>query len=200
MNTTDAGQQPVTKFHTVHWFAVGIVIVFTVLTVLEWRRISAERQHTPESTEPTTLSLASPAFPPDGMIPDTYTCDGTGINPPLTISGVPDGTETLALVMEDPDAPLGTFDHWLFWNVPPTVTSIPENSVPDRAELGLNSRGTTEYIGPCPPSGTHRYVFKLFALGPGFGIPVSKTKTELLASMKGYILGETMLIGRYGRN
>src|SRR5690349_14811657 len=109
----------------------------------------------------TILSVSSAAFQHDDYIPKKYTCQGAGISPPLTIKGIPEHTRSLALIMEDPDAPVNVYDHWIVWNIPPTDT-IPENTVPGRE--GKNSSGKIGYIGPCPPSGTHRYFLKLFAV------------------------------------
>ena len=107
------------------------------------------------------LVISSPAFENDGDIPSKYTCDGEEINPPLKIANIPGEAKTLALIVEDPDASKGVFDHWLVWNIEPTG-NIAEDSVP--GTVGINSFGNTGYGGPCPPSGSHRYYFRLFAL------------------------------------
>lgn len=142
------------------------------------------------------MQLSSPAFTHMGMIPKQYTCDGDDINPPLRISGIPAETQSLVLIMDDPDAPKGTWDHWIMWNIPPT-SLIPENSAP--GEQGMNSWPKKGYGGPCPPSGTHRYFFKLYALDAELDLSATARKAEVEQVMQGHILAEAELIGRYGR-
>src|SRR6266568_2267554 len=111
-----------------------------------------------------TLKITSPAFAHNGTIPAAFTCDGADSMPPLAIGGVPQKAKSLALIMDDPDAPVGTWVHWVAWNIAPQTTEIIEHSVPAGAVQGRNSWGRNSYGGPCPPSGTHRYFFKLYAL------------------------------------
>jgi Raf kinase inhibitor-like YbhB/YbcL family protein len=110
------------------------------------------------------MEISSPVFEDGGRIPAKYTCDGAGVNPPLEFSGVPESAASLALVVDDPDAPAGTFIHWTVWNIDPSTRRVDEDSVPHGAVQGANSSGTAQYYRPCPPSGTHRYFFKLYAL------------------------------------
>src|SRR5438105_3192169 len=117
-----------------------------------------------------TLTIGSPAFEPNGMIPAKYTCQGENVNPGITIENIPSGTKSLALIVDDPDAPNGVFTHWVVWNIRP-VEMLIENTVP--GEEGRNSFGKTRYQGPCPPSGTHRYFFKVYALDTLLDIPAS---------------------------
>ena len=141
------------------------------------------------------MKITSPAFSHNQPIPKKYTCQGQDINPPLAISGVPAGTESLVLIMDDPDAPGGNWDHWLVYNITPT-SEIKENSVPGTQTR--NDFGRVNYGGPCPPSGTHRYFFKLYALD--MGMPLFKkapTKKELESTMQGHILDKAELIGLY---
>lgn len=146
----------------------------------------------------TGLTVKSPAFENNKFIPVKYTCDGDEINPSLTIEGIPQGTKTLALIVDDPDAPSGTFDHWIVWNIPPTG-KIEENSVP--GTQGLNSAGQHSYIGMCPPSGTHRYFFKVYALDTKLDLkPESTKKKDLEKAMHGHVLSKGELIGLYNRN
>jgi Raf kinase inhibitor-like YbhB/YbcL family protein len=154
-----------------------------------------------EETEETALDmkLVSSAFVHDKTIPSTYTCDGENINPPLSISDVSKDTKSLALVIDDPDAPMGTWVHWTVWNIAPTTAEISENSVPEKATQGTTSFGKPGYGGPCPPSGTHRYFFKLFALDTMIELDGKATVAEIEEAMKGHILAQTQLIGRYGR-
>ena len=108
-----------------------------------------------------TLKLTSPAFANNQMIPQKYSCKGEDINPPLKIEGVPKNTKSLLLIVDDPDAPVGNWNHWIVWNIPPETSVIGENSVPQNAVLGMNDFRKLDYGGPCPPSGTHRYFFKI---------------------------------------
>lgn len=146
-----------------------------------------------------TLSLKSTAFKNNDSLPSKYTCQGEDINPPLEINGVHPATKSLVLIMDDPDAPAGIWTHWTAWNIPPATTNIAENSKPDGVE-GTTSFGKPGYGGPCPPSGTHRYFFKLFALNTILDLPSSANKEDLEKAMKGYILDKTELIGLYQKN
>lgn len=142
------------------------------------------------------LKITSPAFQHNGLIPSKYTCDGENINPALQIEGIPEGTPTLALTMDDPDAPMGTWDHWIVWNIPPS-NLIKENSVPGIE--GLNTSRTHSYGGPCPPSGTHRYFFKVYALDTKLTLNPSSTKRDLEKAMQGHILAKGEIMGKYAR-
>lgn len=142
----------------------------------------------------TVLSIRSPAFEHEGKIPVKYTCEGAGISPPLDIKGVPEDTKSLALIMEDPDAPKGVFDHWVIWNIPP-VDMIPENTSPGLE--GINSAGKIGYTGPCPPSDTHRYFFKLYAVDMLLDIAKGANKTKLLFVLQKHVLAYGELIGLY---
>ncbi len=143
------------------------------------------------------LTVKSPAFENNKLIPAKYTCDGDEVNPPLTIEGIPQGTQMLALIIDDPDAPRGTFDHWIVWGIPPT-SKIEENSVPGIE--GLNSAGQRSYMGMCPPSGTHRYFFKVYALDAKLVLsPSSTRKKDLEKAMQSHILAKGELIGLYKR-
>jgi len=144
------------------------------------------------------MELCSSAFDQGAMIPSRYTCDGADVSPPLTISDVPEGTVSLALVMDDPDAPGGTFDHWLVWNIPAGTTRIPEGAEPEGVQ-GRTGFGRLGYGGPCPPSGTHRYRFKLYALDRTLDLPEGSGKSALESAMEGHVLAEALLEGRYSR-
>jgi Raf kinase inhibitor-like YbhB/YbcL family protein len=145
------------------------------------------------------MRLTSPAFADAGNIPARFTCDGENINPPLAVSGVPAEAKSLVLIMDDPDAPAGDWVHWTAWNIDPDVTVIAEQSVPAGAVEGLTSFGRPGYGGPCPPSGTHHYQFKLYALDRTLDLPASAKKADIESAMAGYILTETMLVGLYQR-
>jgi len=141
-----------------------------------------------------SLRVRSVAFSQGGHIPPKYTCEGENVNPPLEIEGVPEKTKTLALVVEDPDAPRGVYDHWLVWNIPPNE-AIAENTVPGIS--GKNSFGNTDYGGPCPPSGSHRYYFKVYALDEELNIPAGSDKQTLQDAMKDHILASGELMALY---
>ena len=131
------------------------------------------------------LTVKSPAFENNKLIPSKYTCDGEEVSPPLTVEGIPEKTKSLALIMEDPDAPAGLFIHWLVWNIPPT-NEIQENSVPGTE--GLNTNKKNSYHGPCPPGGTHRYYFKVYALDTHLNIGAFSEKEVLENAMQNHIL------------
>lgn len=147
----------------------------------------------------TNLKISSPAFGHSQMIPVKFTCDGADINPPLTIEGVPQAAKSLALIMDDPDAPRGTWVHWVVWNIDPSTREIKEDSLPPGAKQGKNDFRKLDYGGPCPPSGTHRYFFKLYALGRMLSLEEGASKAELEKAMEGHILGQAELIGLYKR-
>jgi Raf kinase inhibitor-like YbhB/YbcL family protein len=145
------------------------------------------------------LQIRSTAFVTNGYIPARYTCDGTDINPPLEIADVPAGTKSLALIVDDPDAPVGMWVHWVVWNIDPATREIAEDSVPSGAGQGKNDWKRNNYGGPCPPSGVHRYFFKLYALDVKLNLGSGATKTELEKAMHGHILANAELIGLYKR-
>jgi Raf kinase inhibitor-like YbhB/YbcL family protein len=159
------------------------------------------------------MELTSTVFENGGPIPAHYTCDGAGTNPPLTISGVPAGAVSLALIMDDPDVPKqlkpdGVFDHWVLFNIPPGITSIPEDMHADAVPgvHGANGRGVLGYYGPCPPPqyepSEHRYMFTLYALDAELDLEEGATKGDVQEAMKraeGHIISTTTLIGKYRR-
>lgn len=147
------------------------------------------------------LQIKSPAFDMNGLIPKKYTCDGRDVSLPLKLEGIPPGTKSLALVMDDPDAPVGTWDHWILFNIPSTVTELVEDikNLPPGTGEGKNSWNKTGYGGPCPPDREHRYFFKLYALDTLLGLKNGVFKKELEAAMKGHVLGQAELVGRYDR-
>ncbi len=145
------------------------------------------------------LQITSPAFQNNGNIPRLYTCDGKDINPPLMIAGVPQEAKSLALICDDPDAPVGIWVHWVLWHIDSSVKEIKENTVPTGAVEGMNDFRKHAYGGPCPPSGTHRYFFKVYALDTMLDISPNSTKADLEKAMKGHILAEGQLIGLYKR-
>jgi Raf kinase inhibitor-like YbhB/YbcL family protein len=146
------------------------------------------------TTTKNSLIVNSVAFSAGGHIPAKYSCEGEDINPPLEITGFPEGTKTLAIIVEDPDAPRGTFDHWLVWNIPPNEP-IDENSA--RGISGRNGFGKTGYGGPCPPSGSHRYFFRVYALDTQLSLSAGSDKKALQDAMKDHILASGELMARY---
>ena len=149
--------------------------------------------------------LKSAAFENGGFIPRLHTCDGKDMSPPLFWTGIPQKTASLALIVEDPDAPRKTWVHWVLFDLPPETAGLPEG-VRARPVLegggvhGVNDFGNVGYGGPCPPSGTHSYVFTLYALDSKLGLPPRATREEVGAGMQGHILSQSRLVGRYSRS
>ena len=148
------------------------------------------------NSETNQLRISSPAFENEGEIPVKYTCDGEGFNPPLQIENIPENTKTLALIVEDPDATNGVFDHWIVWNIN-RVSRINEHSLPGTS--GDNSAGKSGYHPPCPPNGSHRYYFYIFALDNALDILAGSDKQHLLKAMEGHMLAKGSTMGRYER-
>ena len=150
------------------------------------------------------LSLVSAAFEEDGMIPRKHTCDGADLSPALAWSSAPAGTRSFALICDDPDAPVGTWVHWVIFNLSVDTRALPEGvALRERLESGaiqgVNDFGKIGYCGPCPPHGMHRYFFKLYALDAELDLNGRVTKERLLRAMEGHILGEAHLMGKYKR-
>ncbi|MBI4137085.1 YbhB/YbcL family Raf kinase inhibitor-like protein [Candidatus Roizmanbacteria bacterium] len=145
------------------------------------------------------MDLTSDSFENNQTIPSPYTCDGEGINPPLSIGGIPEETESLALTVTDPDAPAGTWTHWVVFNIPPDTDEIDEDSVPDNSLQGVNDSGNMKYGPPCPPSGEHRYVFHVYALDTMLDLPAGADREALESAMEGHILEQAQLVGNYSR-
>lgn len=156
---------------------------------------------TPTETTPSrrVFMLKSRAFENNGSIPERYTCDGVNISPPLTISGVDPQAKSLALIVDDIDTPRGTWVHWLVWNIPPQTTEIAEGALPAGASQGVTGFGENAYGGPCPPSGSHRYIFRLYALDIVLALSAAEKKPDLEDAMNGHVLEFTQLLGRYSR-
>lgn len=150
------------------------------------------------TSEEPMLKIESSAFKNKEKIPAKYSCEGEDLSPPLLFSNIPTKAKSLALIVDDPDAPTGTFDHWIVWNLPPATTELAEGaSVPSE---GVNGFGATRYRGPCPPRGKpHRYFFKLYALDTTLDLAAGSTKAALENAMKGHILSEAELVGLYQR-
>ena len=144
------------------------------------------------------MVLSSPAFENNGAIPSVYTCDGSDISPPLAITNVPKNTQSLALIVEDPDTPVGVVTHWIVWNIPPQKSQFDKGEKIEFPQ-GMTVFGTIGYGGPCPPSGIHRYFFKLYALDAVLDLVDGSTKDSLIQAMDGHILEQTTLMGKYSR-
>jgi len=149
----------------------------------------------------TTLGIASPRFSDGGPIPDRYTCQGVNVSPELRFSSAPPGTQSLALLVEDPDAPTGNFVHWVLYQIPPNATGIPEGGpLPPGAKEGINDFDHLGYAGPCPPRGkAHRYYFRLYALDTSLNHLVEPTRDQLLEAMHDHILAKSEVMGTYRR-
>jgi hypothetical protein len=165
--------------------SIIILLVFISLCVLSFH-VSAKEG---------PMKLSSPAFEENGKVPKRHTCDGENTSPPLVINDVPAGAASLALIVDDPDAPVGTWVHWVVWGIDAGTREIKTGSLPAGAVQGVNSFRKSNYGGPCPPSGSHRYFFKLYALDAALKLDAKATKADLERAMKGHAEARTM--GRY---
>jgi Raf kinase inhibitor-like YbhB/YbcL family protein len=150
------------------------------------------------------IKIESSAFKEGGMIPVKYTCDGEDVSPPLKWGDLPTGTKSIALISDDPDAPVGTWVHWVLYNLPPDVRALSENIPPNKtlengAVHGNNDFKRVGYGGPCPPGGTHRYFFKIYAVDKKIDLAPGASKAQLLKAMEGHILDNGELMGKYKR-
>jgi Raf kinase inhibitor-like YbhB/YbcL family protein len=145
------------------------------------------------------MKLASPDFSEGSSIPERFTCDGEEISPTLKIDEVPQAAKSLLLIVDDPDAPRGTFTHWLIWNLNPDLAEIMADTPPPGAVQGVNDFGTRQYGGPCPPSGVHRYYFRLYALDVTLELAPKSKRKAVDDVIKGHIVAEATLMGRYAR-
>jgi hypothetical protein len=144
------------------------------------------------------MRVTSSAFQEGAIIPSKFTCDGADTSAPLQIADVPPVAKSLALIVDDPDAPSGLFTHWIIWNISTQTNNIGEGSAPSGLQ-GTNDFGKSGYGGPCPPSGTHRYYFKIFALDRDLDLTAGAKRAQLEAAMKGHIVAQGQLMGRYTR-
>ena len=151
------------------------------------------------------MNISSTAFTEGGMVPQKYTCDGTDISPPLKWDAVPAGTKSIAIISDDPDAPVGTWVHWVLYDIPADTRQLPEDLPTESNVLGTASQGQNDfrklgYGGPAPPPGkAHRYFFKLYAVDAKTGLSASSTKEEVLDAIEGHVLAKTQLMGTYER-
>jgi len=162
----------------------AVVILFAVIA-----SFAAERAR---------IRITSSAFQEGGNIPSKSTCDGSDTSPPLQITGIPSEAKSLVLIADDPDAPGGLFTHWLVWNIPPQTNSISEGTAP-KGVHGTNDFGKTDYKGPCPPPSAHRCSFKVFALNRELDLRGGAKRSQLDAAMKGHVIAQGELVGRYAR-
>ena len=157
-----------------------------------------------KGAKPAKLDVRSPAFQEGAMIPKLYTCDGKNVSPPLIWGVVPERAQSIALICDDPDAPRGTFVHWVLFNLPTETKGLPENvpvgkTLANGAKHGAGTSKKNGYMGPCPPSGVHRYYFKVYALDSKLNLDSGITKEQLLKAMDGRVLAEGQLMGTYKR-
>ncbi len=196
---------------------VGVVIAVAVASIVAFMKQAVDNKNGIMKIE--TMTITSPSFAHNGTIPKKYTCDGENVSPELRIEGVPKEAKSLALIMDDPDAPMETWVHWIIWNLtrlegdPPSAIEIEENVgsfntlvsgrnnslVVRKAIEGITSFGKPGYGGPCPPSGTHRYFFRAYALDVALNIPNGAGRGDLERAMEGHILARAELVGFYGR-
>jgi Raf kinase inhibitor-like YbhB/YbcL family protein len=168
-------------------FPVFVISVVGIACLLSFNAIAKEKP----------VKIWSPAFAENAKIPAQYTCDGQDKSPPLEIEDVPSNARSLAIIVDDPDAPAGTWVHWVLWNIDPATKKVAAGSAPKGAREGVNDFGKNGYGGPCPPSGTHRYFFKLYALDGPLDLPAKTTKADLERAMKRHIVGQAKMIGLY---
>ena len=187
------------------WLVIAIAL--GILGVSGWYYLARQ---TPRAYDPTaspilktgSMELRSTAFSDNQNMPPQYTCDGADISPPLTISDVPEEAQSLVLIMDDPDVPaisgVAVWDHWIVFNIPPTTTEIPEGTEPPGVH-GIGTSKNLNYHGPCPPDREHRYILTLSALDTQLALPEGATKQQVQEAMKGHVIEQTQLTGRYNR-
>jgi|WetSurMetagenome_2_1015567.scaffolds.fasta_scaffold197880_2 Raf kinase inhibitor-like YbhB/YbcL family protein len=183
---------------------LAIGLTTAIILASSCRTESADKPAAGKADSKMSINLTSTAFKHEGMIPSQYTCDGLDISPQLAWSNVPEGTKSFALICDDPDAPVGDWVHWVLYNIPPATREIAEKitnaeKLPSGALHGKTDFNRYGYGGPCPPGGTHRYFFKLYALDSTLTFKEAATKKTLLEAMKGHILGQAELMGKYKR-
>ena len=177
-------------------FLINFIIVGCNVETEKYDIVIEQKEVVEKTVEVVNMKLTSPAFEHNQAIPSEYTCDGTDTSPELDITDVPQNAKSLVLINDDPDAPVGTWDHWIVFNIHPSNSKISKGQEPS-GTAGKNSWGKTGYGGPCPPSGTHRYFFKLYALDTELGLQEGATKEDIEAAMEGHIIEKTELIGTY---
>ncbi len=183
------------------WHYCLIYLLYSAVIICLWQE-DILAQDKAKGGEPMDIGITSPAFEQGSMIPEKYTCKGKDISPPLIWGGVPEGTKSICLICDDPDAPMGTWVHWVIYSIPPNTTGLPEGIPPK----GILENGSTQgrndfrkigYGGPCPPAGTHRYYFRIYAIDTKIDLEPGATKKELLKIIEGHILAQGQLMGKY---
>lgn len=185
---------------------IGLVVILGIILAVVLRTnntkssiINSEPKNSSLNAQKKPMKITSSAFEDNGQIPSEYTCDGQNLWPEITINDVSVQAQSLALVMDDPDAPNGTFTHWILYNIPPTTLKIESGIIPFGSEEATNSFGKKEYGGPCPPSGTHRYFFTLYALDRKISIPQTATVDEVKNLISANAIDKTTLTGLYSK-
>lgn len=182
-------------------FQLGLIIIG--LICVSFLMVKSTLKHRIDAVFPTTkegkMKLTS-TFSNGEKIPHKFTCDGDDVSPELVISNVPKEAKSLALVVDDPDAPLGNFNHWLLYNIPVGTTKISSKNIPPGAHQGVTDFGKASYGGPCPPYGTHRYFFRLFAVDKVLDLPPKVTKSTLQHAIRDHVVEKTELVGLYSRS
>ncbi|MFH1889206.1 MAG: YbhB/YbcL family Raf kinase inhibitor-like protein [Candidatus Omnitrophota bacterium] len=174
------------------WLRVRILFLLLLIFIISVSFIHADNRY--DKAGEVHMKLTSPEFNNNGIIPVKFTCEGQDINPALVIEDIPAGAKSLALIMDDPDAPMGTWVHWVVYNIP-VISRIDEDSIP--GEQGINTAGREKYHGPCPPSGTHRYFFKIYALDAELSLKPGFNKQGLEKAIEGHLLQKAELVGLY---
>lgn len=180
------------------WGKIGILILILVFLGVG-AIIFPKKKVVEERVKISGMRITSGAFENNQFIPVKYTCDGGDLSPPLVIGEVPPEAKSLVLIVDDPDAPAGTFVHWTVWNIDSKTTEIAEGTVPQGATQGLTDFGRVGWGGPCPPSGVHRYAFRLYAIETKISLPSSAKREDLDRAIERHILAQTALVGLYGR-
>lgn len=181
-------------------YAVAFGIFLIAISLFIFYKQDTNRLDTQQSSQRKLLmKISSPAFNHNQKIPAQYTCDGRNVNPPLVVADVPKETKSLVLIVDDPDAPAKTWVHWTVFNIDPSVLEVAENSAPRGGIEAMTDFGKPGYGGPCPPSGTHRYFFKLYALDSVLNLTSSATKQDIEKAMEEHILNTAQMIGLYSR-
>lgn len=187
-----------TKRWLLYFLAIDVVLIVVAVSALLYRHPAPGMEALADFNR-NRMRIESPAFAQDAAIPVEFTCDGKNVRPPLVVTGVPENAKTLALVIDDPDAPFGSWTHWLVWNIPATTIEMTAVKLPTGAVEGTTSFGKPGYGGPCPPAGAHRYFFKLYALDVTLDLTPAADAKALDAAMDGHVLDKAGLVGRYGR-
>lgn len=180
-------------------FGTVVAAIIIISAIIAYMKFNPAKPETIIPITSLSMKLTSAAFPGNGEIPSKYTCDGQDISPPLNIEGVPAGAKSLVLIVDDPDAPVGDWVHWLVWNIKPDTKEIPENAIPDGSVQGTTDFGKPGWGGPCPPFGIHHYQFKLYALDAELSLPPSAKKADLEKAVSPHTIDSAMLVGLYQR-